>query len=69
MRKFTMTVEVEAEDVSAGEVRDYVSAALRGWGGQFDPADPFFGDNKTTLVKSVRIVKKASTKRYERVRR
>lgn len=49
MRKFTVTVELEVEDVTCAEVKEYVEDAVTAWGGQFHPDDPFFGDNKSIM--------------------
>jgi hypothetical protein len=62
MRTIAITVELTVEDdVLVGEAKEYVHDATRGWGGQFDPSDPFFGDNKSVRITAAKIVKKPLT--------
>ena len=44
-------ITVITEDhVGVQRVRKYVLDAVSGWGGQYHPDDPFFGDNKRVHI-------------------
>jgi len=49
---FLVTISVRA---SHNDTRKYIEDALRHWGGQYPPDDPFFSDNKkVTITRSYR---------------
>lgn len=49
--RFRVTITANA---TRAEMLDYVQSALRGWGGQHRPEDPFFGTNKEIEVVNAR---------------
>ncbi len=58
MKKFVLKVTLKVPDeVTYGEIREYVEDAVSSWGGQYHRSDPLFSANwENAKVKVTRLV-------------
>lgn len=50
----TLRLRFPDDDVTANDVKDYVTKAVGSYGGSFPPDDPFFGMRDRLVVSSVK---------------
>lgn len=67
MKSYRITCTIQAEDTTVADVREYAQQALKAFGGQRDPEDPFFGSNKTVGAVKVSTVRKRRPRKAKEV--
>ena len=58
MKSYRITCIIQAEDTTVADVQEYAQRALKSFGGQRHPDDPFFGTNKTVGPVKVSLTRK-----------